>query len=213
MTFDKKWENEIYKSGKQINKYPYDTVVSSVNSLFKKSKLKKNQALDLGCGTGNNTKFLVDFGFKKVTAIDGSKTAINIAKKKIKKNCKFIIGDFNKINFIENHYDLVLDRGSITHNTKENINSMIKKINLAIKKNGFFISHLFSRNHSEFKKNKESFKSIMNVKSAMLASFFDRAEILKIFKKFKIIKLIHAIHHETISNYKACFWVVIAKKK
>lgn len=214
MTFDKKWENEIYKSGLQINQYPFDSVVSLVHNLFKITASKNKHALDLGCGTGNNTKFLADFGFKKITAIDGSKTAIQIAKKKIKKRCKFIIGDFNNINLKKNNYDLILDRGSITHNSRESVDKMIKKINLIIKKNGFFISYLFSKRHSESKKkNKELFKSIMKVKSSMTASFFSKREILELFKKFKILKLIHTNDHEIISDYKTSFWIIVAKRK
>ena len=34
--FDKSWENEIYKNKKQINKYPFDWVVSSTNRHIKK---------------------------------------------------------------------------------------------------------------------------------------------------------------------------------
>ena len=60
MTFDKKWETKIYKQGKQINQYPYDLIVSFVNKYYKRNNLKsKNKkALDLGCGTGNNLKFI-----------------------------------------------------------------------------------------------------------------------------------------------------------
>ena len=61
MMFDKKWETEIYSAKRQLNKYPFDSLVSIVHYLFKK-KIKNNiSALDLGCGAGNNTKFLIDF--------------------------------------------------------------------------------------------------------------------------------------------------------
>ena len=73
--------SEIYKKGKQIIKYTFDIVVSNVNTLFKNKKVLKLKALELGCGTGNNLKFFIDFGFKHVTGIDGSKSAIKEAKK------------------------------------------------------------------------------------------------------------------------------------
>ena len=35
MSFDSKWEIDIYRKGKQINYYPFDNVVSDVSSIFK----------------------------------------------------------------------------------------------------------------------------------------------------------------------------------
>jgi len=164
MFFDKKWEKEIYRYKKQLNKYPYDSLVSLVNFLFRKNLKKNYTVLDLGCGAGNNIKFLFDFGFRKITAIDGSRAAIKFAKKRVKnKNCKFIVGDFNKMNLSKQEYDLIVDRLSLSHNTKKNISYMINN-NLKIKKNGYFISYLFSKKHSEYKK-KNKFMKIMNLKS------------------------------------------------
>ena len=35
MTFDKKWDLDIYKKNKQINRYPHDKIVSFINKYFK----------------------------------------------------------------------------------------------------------------------------------------------------------------------------------
>ena len=84
MSFDNQWENQIYKKGKQINSYPFDEVVSDVNRMFRDLNVSNFKALDLGCGTGNNSKFLLDYGFGNVIGIDGSKSAIKIAEINIK---------------------------------------------------------------------------------------------------------------------------------
>ena len=149
MTFDKKWETQIYSAKNQINKYPFDSVVSLVNSLFINLDKKNSKALDLGCGTGNNSKFLIDYGFKTVIAIDGSSTAIKIAKNFVKnKNCKFFLSDFNKFKIKTNDYDLILDRCSLTHNSKKKIKIMLRKIYLPQKNNGIFISYIFNNENS-----------------------------------------------------------------
>ena len=72
MTFDKNWETKIYKQGKQINQYPYDLVVSFVNRYFKKNILKKQKSFRPWM-TGNNLKFLCEFGFNKIYGIEGLK--------------------------------------------------------------------------------------------------------------------------------------------
>ncbi len=92
MSFDKKWESQIYKKKRQINKYPFHNLVAAINRLYKNKKINNLNVLDLGCGTGNNLKFLIDFGFEKVTGVDGSRSAILIAKKFVNsKNVNFTL--------------------------------------------------------------------------------------------------------------------------
>ena len=85
MSFDLAWEKHIYKKKLQINKYPFDWVVSSVVKHIDKEKIKKFKVVDLGCGTGNNLEFLADIGFKEIIGIDGSQSAIRFAKQKFLK--------------------------------------------------------------------------------------------------------------------------------
>ena len=216
MKFDKKWETEIYKKKKQINKYPYNSIVSAVNKSFKNKKINKSCALDLGCGTGNNLKFLVNYGFKKVIGIDGSKSAINEAKKTLKKNkCELICADFNNYNFGKKKYDLIIDRGSVTHNLKENIDKIFNSLKIALKDEGILISHLFSQKHSEFKnyKSKESFKKSMRVSVGMTANFFSKKDIINSFKDFNILSLSHAVKTDIFTKEVSAFWYIIAKNK
>ena len=216
MTFDKKWETEIYIKKKQINKYPYNSIVSEVNKNFKNKKIKSSCALDLGCGTGNNLKFLINYGFGKVIGIDGSKSAIKEAKIALNSNrCKLICADFNKYDFGKKKYDLIIDRGSLTHNTKKNINKILNKIKIGLNDEGIFISHLFSQKHSEFKnyKSKKSFKNRMDVSDGMTANFFSKKNIIKLFKNFNILSLKHAVETEVFSREVSAFWYISVKNK
>ena len=216
MSFDTKWENEIYRKKKQINRYPYDSVVSIVNRIFRNKNMKNTHALDLGCGTGNNSKFLANYGFEKITAIDGSSSAINLAKKTIKsKRCKFICADFNNYDFVKMKFDLIIDRGSLTHNSRKNIKNILLKLKETLKDEGYFISYLFSKNHSEYKNYKlnKSFKKKMNVSRAMTTSFYSKIDLVKLFKHFKIISLNHIIDKNVYNNEVSAFWYLILKNK
>jgi ubiquinone/menaquinone biosynthesis C-methylase UbiE len=213
MSFDQKWEIDIYRKGKQINYYPFDNVVSDVSSIFKNLNVSKLNALDLGCGTGNNTKFLIDFGFKKVIGVDGSKAALLVAKKRIRsKKCQFLKTNFNNMKFKKNYFNLILDRGSLTHNNKDQIKKNIKKIHNSLKKNGFFISHMFNKKHTEFTKS-TFFKKSMNLKKPINSSFFDKAEINKIFRSFKIISIRDSNRKELKTGYNESFWHLVCQKK
>ena len=90
------WEKN-YKKGR-YNKYPFDEIVSFILSYFKKNR-NKTRILDLGCGGGNNTKFLVDEKFDTY-AVDGSSESLSLTKKLLKNKFnkkKMIVSEFKKI--------------------------------------------------------------------------------------------------------------------
>ena len=91
----------------------------------------------------------VDGGYSKL-GVDGSKSAIDYAKKKLKKNKKIrlIQADFSRTSF--ENVDLFLDRGSITHNRKKIIKKIFKNILSQLNSGGFFLSSLFSKKHHGF---------------------------------------------------------------
>lgn len=147
-----------YKLGKnlqkkrQLNNYPFDWVVSSVIKYIPKNK--KNLAVELGCGAGNNLEFLSDQGYSKIIGVEGSKSAVQYAKKKIKKkNIEIIQSDFKEI-FFEN-VDLFLDRGSLTHNKKKDINIVLSNIISQLNIGGFFYPQCFVKVTMYIKKKKQ----------------------------------------------------------
>lgn len=214
-SFDYKWEQKVYKKKLQINRYPFDKVVSLTNEFFNKKKIKnKNEfALELGCGTGNNLNFLREFGFRKVFGIEGSKTAVAIAKKFIyKSNIKIYNHDFIKIPFKDNFFKLCLDRGSITHNKKENIIKILGETNRCLKKNGFFFSFIFSK-ADQLYKDKIKAKKITKVEQDLQTTFLSLNEVKKIYSIFNIVYLAHEINVNKIKNSKNAMWIVVGKKK
>ena len=88
---------------KSPEKYYDATMNNKPSALIRKffinnynQKLPVNVATDLGCGTGNDTAFLLDKGFK-VTAIDPEEQVREFIKNKNlnEENLKIIIGDFS----------------------------------------------------------------------------------------------------------------------
>ena len=215
MSFDKNWEKLVYKQSLQINRYPFDWIVSSTFNQIK--RFNKKKVLELGCGTGNNLRFFRDLNFKEIIGVDGSKTAIKLAKKNIKnKKIKLIQNDFSKINFKSNYFDLIVDRGSITHNPKKEINQIFDKLYKFLKKDGLFLSTIFSsRHYGNFIKIKnKSFKDEINSKEGLTTSFFNQREIKNLFSKFKIISLQLEEKKSFIPNNKknSAWWLIISKK-
>ena len=213
MTFDLNWEKEVYSKKKQINEYPFDWVVASTKKHIKNFKSKK--VIEMGSGTGNNIYFFDKLGFKEIIGIEGSKSAVKIAKNRFKKSkkVKIILDDFLNTNFPKNYFDLCVDRGSITHNNKKDIKKIIDNINYFLKPGGFFFSSLFSMDHYAYSNKKFFFKKEINSNRGVIASFFSEREIKEYFKKFRFISIICEKTYEIKKkNKKNCWWYLILQK-
>ena len=104
-------------------KYPFHQVVSRVLHYFGKEKDRsKINILELGCGTANNIYFLAKEGFN-ASGLDGSEHAIKLGRTFLAENglkATLLCQDFiNLSNFADQSFDMVIDRGSITHNRRK----------------------------------------------------------------------------------------------
>ena len=140
-----KWE-EFYK--KREKKPPF-VVNSKIPDKVLVDFLKNNQienAIVFGCGEGRNSIFLAKNNVN-VDAIDLSEEAINNAigtAKEQRVNVNFESGNLFKKEYLENHYDLVVDSGVFHHlapHRRLQYREIIKKI---LKENGYFIMLCFA---------------------------------------------------------------------
>ena len=136
------WE-KVYSASifRNKNQYPSEEIISFMMRNYGELKNKSSiKVLDMGCGWGNNLKFLKDQGFSG-TGIDISKTAIQ--------NCISLgydaqVCDFGKLAFRNNSFDVVIDRQAIQHNTIKNIKKTILEVERVLKKDGSFYSLMTS---------------------------------------------------------------------
>ena len=219
--FSQDW-NTIYKKNKQVNNWPWSELVSYFNR-YSKKKIKKNfNVLEIGSGTGPNAIFFFNNNIK-YKAIEGSSKAVKIQKKKYPKYKKnFVCADFTKSLKFKEKFNLIFDRGSITHNGSEAVQDTVKLIKKSLKKNGYFFGlDWFSTSHSDYKKGKittdkrTKIYSSGNLSGVGNVHFFDKNEIKKIFKSFQIIELVEKKYSYHKKNKKKIisFWIIIVKKK
>ena len=73
--------------------------------------LQRGRALDIGCGTGTNCKYLLDHGWD-VTGVDFVPRALAVAKRKAP-GAKLLIGDVTRLRDlgVSGPFDLMLDLG------------------------------------------------------------------------------------------------------
>ena len=126
----------------------YDSNLNLTRDLDKKCTIKtlKNldfkNVLELGCGTGKNTEWLLNKA-ERIIGLDFSQEMLNKAKAKIfDKRVLFKKADLTKDWEIENNFvDLIT--ASLTLEHIENLDHIFSQANLKLKKNGlFFISEL-----------------------------------------------------------------------
>lgn len=112
----------------------FDKNLKDVLDLF---DLHTGKVLELGCGTGYDSKFLCERGFN-VTAIDISDDAIKIAKENTQGlNIDYIVGDFFK-NLPDEQFDLIYDRGFL-HNYQNDYLEIFEKLNNLLIPGGKYI--------------------------------------------------------------------------
>ena len=93
---------------------------------------KGDYILDFGCGSGRDTKYFIDNGFK-VDAIDGSEELCKLASDYTGINVKHMY--FQQLSDIDK-YNGIWACSSILHLKYEELVRVIEKMNLALKQNG-----------------------------------------------------------------------------
>jgi predicted TPR repeat methyltransferase len=126
----------------------YDTNSNKTRDLDTKSTIKTlnkfdfSKVIELGCGTGKNTTFLLKKA-DEIIGLDFSQEMLNKAKAKIKdERVEFRKADLTKSWEIDNDFaDLITCSLTLEH--IKNLNHIFNQANLKLKKNGlFFISEL-----------------------------------------------------------------------
>lgn len=214
----------MYSKGRQLNFYPYDILVSIVARNFfsiPREKRSKIKVLDLGCGAGNNSKFLAESGFK-VFGLDGSDSAVRACKERFSKwhlKGDFLQGDFLNLPYPDNFFDIIIDRESIYANCLPDIVVALNEVFRSLKPGGLFISFAYSQYHPDKKYGKKIGKNTYNnfkegsFYRAGLAHFFNLGEINELFKKFRL----ENIMRHSLKNIKGKFmeydeFIILARK-
>ena len=110
---------EIEFTGERVvpKKTPYYIFQQHINRYHFASNLTKNKVvLDVACGTGYGSDYLIKKGAKKVVGLDISEEAINYAKNNYNNsNLTFIVGDSTKLPFKNGHFDIIVSFETIEH--------------------------------------------------------------------------------------------------
>jgi SAM-dependent methyltransferase len=110
----------LYRIGAPWDGPPRPELVALVESgVLTPARLTPGRAIDLGCGTGANVRYLARHGFE-ATGVDFSRMALGIARKRAaadgtRASTRFVEGDLTagKIPGVEGQFDLLVDYGTL----------------------------------------------------------------------------------------------------
>jgi len=151
-SFDPVWE-EIYRQGRQLNRYPFDPIVAFLNRQQPKDKPRgETWVLEVGCGVGNNLWFAAREGFQ-VAGLDGSASAIERARKRFEAESlkgDLRLGDFVHLPWTDGTFDFVLDRAALTNCGLTDVRRAFGEIRRVLRRGGKFFFNPYSQAHSSY---------------------------------------------------------------
>lgn len=109
-------------------------------------EVKKQYALDLGCGDGRNSMYLIDNGFKQVLGIDISTEGIDIARRAQLENrpkysgITYVADDVSTaLEGVKESFDLIIDMTVLHSLTKDSREKTVKHIKRLLNKDGYYL--------------------------------------------------------------------------
>ena len=162
-------------------------------------KYKVDSAIDLGCGSGNETVYMVKSGIE-VLAIDrqlNKDFILNRLSDDEKKLISFKEGSFENIELPKTQ--LLTAFFSIPFCNPNNFDELWTKIYNSIEDNGYFVGQLFG--------DRDAWNVVDSINT------FPIDKVKEYLKKFKIIKLEEVEYVRESDNKKWHFYDIIAQKK
>ena len=189
-----------------IEKY-YDNTENAMPNYtvrkFIELNVKPGYAVELGCGAGRDTVYLIRKGWN-VLSIDReeveSRITANLNEEELK-YFKFSKQKFEDIELEKNN--LVVANFSLPFCNKNNFKELWNKISDSILKDGYFVGNFFG-NKDEWKSTKEEM------------TFLTKKQVIELFKDFEIIEFKEVEKDDFTGLGKMKHWHifnVIAKKK
>ena len=220
MSFAKEWE-DIYSASAHLSTWPWSDLVGLVHH-HAPGPFEGLRVLEVGCGAGANIPFFRSLGCDYF-GIDGSPSIIDrLASHFPDMKDHLAVADFTEDFVFEGPFDLVIDRGSLTHNSDADIRKAIGLAFTALRPGGRHISvDWFSNAHygaasgeaGDDPYTRRNFKEGA-LNGTGIAHFSDRANVEDIFAAWKVLYLMHKNYEPMVpdSGQNLASWNIVAER-
>jgi len=178
------WESSFKEMETMWGFEPSDSAILTKDYLLDKNA---KEILIPGVGYGRNAKIFCDSGFK-VTGIEISKTAIDLAKRKNGLDIKIHNGSVTEMPFDKNKYDGIFCYALIhLLNSRERI-KFIKDCFNQLKPNGTMIFTVVSKKASMYGSGKKLSKDRFQLMNGLRVFFYDNDSVMQEFEKYGLME-------------------------
>ena len=198
------WQH-IYENQQQLNKVPQSELFTFLLTHFK-VETEKKALLEIGCGVGNNLLFAAFRLGMKVTGIDYSSKAIEMAKEVFRNHEvtyeKLRSMDASSLLFDDGTFDSVIDRAALQHNRLEVGGKIVDEVHRVLKKGGGYYFTATSQDHLLFNKGESiGAGTYFSEDNEGVRHFFSNHQILELLEgKFQIVKWHKVEDYDVLGN-------------
>lgn len=185
----KYWNDEYWKY--VINNNKADFIKESWLEKFitEINKVESKTAIDLGCGIGQDTKWLLDKGFDVVSG-DFSDRALNKLKEIIPNSKTMQIDIKEKLPFEDNSIGLINANLSIHYFSMENTIKIFNEIRRVLKPNGLFVGRVNSdKNEGYIQENTKEIEKNFYYEDGRYRRLFNKEQFDTLTKDWNVIVL------------------------
>jgi len=168
----------------------YNSTYDSWFDKYKHLLSKNDKIVELGCGRAYTSLYLVDNGFKDVTACDFSTEVINILNNEHKELNTSIFDMSEGLPFKDNDIDVIIADLSLHYFDSEKTEYIINEIYRVLKDGGYLIGRVNSANDRyHIPVNAKLLEKDFYYDGEIYKRFFDEKDFKYFFKNFEILSL------------------------
>ena len=204
MIDDKYFENDLYWKEHINRQLSIDMRIDEYKSYFN----NKGICLELGCGIGQYSKRLIEYGYK-VISTDISDIALNEVKK-FNQNVEKV--DMSMpLKYDNNSFDLVFSSLAIHYFSEEKTAQLMSEIHRVLKNGGLFVGSVNGlEGYDVIKDTAIKLEENFYFNKGKYIHLFDDKELKKYFRNYQILK----IEKREVERFghKKNYWIFIVKK-
>lgn len=185
----KYWNDEYWEYVINNNKADFIKESWLEKYIAKINKVESKTAIDLGCGIGQDTKWLLDKGFD-VVSCDFSDRALNKLKEIMPNSKTMQIDIKEKLPFKNNSIGLINANLSIHYFSMENTIKIFNEIRRVLKPNGLFVGRVNSdKNEGYIQENTKEIEKNFYYEDGRYRRLFNKEQFDTLTKDWNVIVL------------------------
>lgn len=219
-SWDPIWESVF--ANQAWGRYPAESLIRFIARNYYARKRDSVRILEIGCGAGANVWYMAREGFD-VYGIDGSRTAINYAQERMRREgvaADLRVGDIVSLPYDSEMFDAVIDVECLYSNSEKNAQKIMTEVSRVLRKDGMLYSRTFAddmylgKSHTRLGGLEYDNISDGPLAGKGLVRLADKDSLQKIYGGiFNIVSTDKMTHTIDNGSVRVCEWVIVCRRK